>query len=139
MGLITRTNFGLVKKVQIPNAQVLTLPSTPVQLLPGPPAGQFWCPDVMICWLNPAIAPYGNIDGAVAWRLSICTFAIGSSFLPTTVLSGDTIVGGNVFFDHQPSPLPVTLICTNGALGNFTGGDVANVLNVELWYGQINV
>src|SRR5262249_27292157 len=149
MGQINRTNFGIAKIAHIPNAQVLTLPTTEVTLVAGV-AGRVWLPQFVAVYLFPRVADYTNIDGAVTFTLRLGNAANVTTTLalaPATILAGvdasrtiQQTVCNLVNDDFTTlSGAALVLHCTNAAAGNFTGGDAGNVLNVKVFYSAIKL
>lgn len=149
MGQVTRTKFGIAKIVPIANAAVLTLPTADVELVAGV-VGKVWLPQFISIYLTPRVADYTNIDAGATLTVRLANAAnvtLGSAFTPATVLAG----ADNVRFIQQAEVTLVSddftflngaalnLHCTNAAAGNFTGGNVANILNVKVFYSAITL
>jgi len=149
MGQITRTKFGIAKKVLIANAAVLTLPTTDVTLIAGI-AGKIWLPQFVSIYLSPRVADYTNIDGAAAFSIQIggaANVTLTNAFTPATILAGvdgSRLIQQTVcnFVNDDFTTLTgaaVKLHCTNAAAGNFTGGNAGNILNVKIFYSAITL
>lgn len=161
MGQITRTNFGLVRTVQLTNAQVLTLPSTPVTIIPALPGRALMVPVALgfgfaSLVLKPFAVNYGNVNGGASFVFSVGSAPAFKVTLATGLLSGfltnapnatawqfavvDTANQNNsspndlVDLENQPLTLSVS-----GNGGDFTGGDVSNVLTVTVPFMAVDV
>jgi len=147
MGQKTRTRYGLCKRVALTNAQVLALPTTPFTLVAAK-VGRAWLPQFLAVALNPRVASVTNIDPTAAFTLVVGVSAcitLDAAFSPTTVLAGADNVRSIQQIDVKVVDCtvavlvnaPIVFNVTNGALGNFTGGDVGNVFQIKLFYSEL--
>lgn len=164
MGQITKTNFGIHKRTILTNAEVIALPTTAIQLVAGI-AGKILLP--VCAWLRlDWTANYTNIDAACILNIGgtwvflayldqsisndtkvsklLADGADRSAFLGPLAnikadVAGMTVAygqsGGIANADVEGQSLD--LIINNGGSGNFTGGDVANRLIVDVFYNVI--
>jgi len=149
MGKITRTNFGLRKRIRISHAQILTLPTLSVEVLPPTPAGsgpggsdQIWMPLSVIVWCNPLVADYTNIDAACSLASSYMTF-FGGGAIVNVIAGGAARAALGLVGEVIPSVVvnpfnEFRIRITNGGSGNLTGGDPANVMHVVCDYTEIS-
>lgn len=139
------------------DAQIKALPSTPVEIIAAPGANK--CIFPLFAMLRLAwTADYTNIDGTatisilngVQGILSQWAEAVGSGV--SGILAGGgpdgswgwSLLSANAsittlrslsnIYDSDIANLPINISATNGALGNFQGGDVANGLEGTLHY-----
>ena len=149
MGQITETNYGLCKITLIANADVLTLPSTDVTLIPGV-AGRIWLPQFVCVALTPRVADYTNIDGGATMTVRFSTAAnvtLTNALTPPTLLAGADnarqVEQSAVGFVSDDFTLltgaALMLHVTNAAAGNFTGGNVGNTLRVTVFYSELSL
>jgi hypothetical protein len=150
------------------NAQVLALPTTPIQVVAAPGANKlllFTNAFLRLVWA----ADYSNIDASVSLSLNLNTNTAailsgsndvggllsfgenGNAFMwPNARVSGAAdlvtgVVGAMVFgvggFDDEPQMVnkPFSLEVNNSGLGNFTGGDVANELQIYVVYSVLTL
>lgn len=161
MGKITRTNFGLVSTVTLTNAQILTLPSVPVTVIPALPGRALMVPVVLgvgfaSLVLDPLAVNYGNVNGGASFVFSLGSAPSFKVTLATGLLSGffanapnatvwqfaavDTANQNNSspndLTDVENTPLTLSV---SGNGGNFTGGDPSNVLTVTIPYMAVEV
>ncbi len=153
------------KKIPIPHAAILTLPTALVDLVAAPGATNLLWP--MYSWLVPSYtANYTNVGAA-----NTCIIELGYNNGGSMVELANLLTAGGLIFEppgaNEVGDIPpnikvdntqstfgsgvaynltsngvnksLSLSVTNSALGNFTGGNVANVLNVYLQYAIIPV
>src|SRR5262249_2675363 len=148
MGLITRTNYGLVATHAIPDAVVKTLASIQLHIAENA-AGAAPIPQFLSIGLNPHFADYANIDPAANFKLdiggfpgSVCTLA--AAFNVSAILTGIAtarifqtiaIVNSSQNMAHGVNK-QIFLSLVNGGLGDVTGGDSRNVLNVSIFFSE---
>jgi hypothetical protein len=155
-----------VEKITIEHAAILTLPTTKVDLLAAPGAGKIIRVSDAYGILDTSAGEYTNVGlefnsgPALVYRTAIGQTGLshpsngnsafefaGQSYFTmpplTFLLSGGSIVGGtNVLSNHEN--LPVSLTYSNWdeegqPLGNLTGGNAANTLNIYLTWWVLNV
>jgi len=153
--LATLTGAITTTKVSFSNAQVIAWPTTPLTILAAPPAGQAFVIMQLSMWLNPGLADYTNIDPTAkiipnyqSGGSPTSALAFGANILSLFLLTAGGLSGAlvanppsiNLYQSLNPSgPAALTLTCTNGALGNFTGGNAGNILRVQVWYGTVTI
>lgn len=142
--------------VTLTNAQVLALPSTPIQTLAAPGAGLIRIPILAVVNLN-WTADYTNIDGACELFFDVAGPEPTNlpEMLETNGAISDLLAGGMnriAWFGQKQradanntsakSPLDTTawtnavtrISSWNNAAGDFTGGNAANTLKVTTLY-----
>lgn len=152
------------RTVELTNAQILALPTTPFDLVPAPGIGKLILPVAAYFHLDPTGGSYTNIASA-SWILrnagGVFSDVVSSrdflgqngyepcgkfSMANITAGTGD-LSGRNVSYDDL-SPDTANLALTladnvggtaNGGNGNYTGGNAANTLTVTVLYSIINV
>lgn len=130
----------LLTRSDLTNAQVLDLEDTPVGLFDGPGAGYRW---QVLAWdfvLNPWVADVTNIDATAELILDVSgnqeealEIGGGSGVLDrgeAALGSARGTLGTGNLTDVENQG--ITLRATNGALGDFTGGDVGNGYTVHV-------
>ena len=151
MGGVTRTNFGCLVSIMLTDAQIKALPSTTPLVLPSPTIfvpSLINIPVIGHFDLDPWFADYTNIDPTSSmtvdnpgglWITQGLTFGSVSILLAAGQAEVvNTPVGGG-FGAHTKNAAAgaLSLITTNGALGNFTGGDPRNVLTIDILYVRL--
>lgn len=155
MGQVTRTNFGLTKIVTFTDAQIKALPTVPQTVIAAPGAGRaiFAMPAlVQPCLVSLSLdwtADYTNIDAALT-----IGFALTGGLVYCDLLNAASkqflAWGADVMWQISPADVqatgsdiqnwtdfenkPLVLNIKNGAAGNLTGGNAANVLKVTVFY-----
>lgn len=151
--------------ITLTDAEVKTLPTASVELIPTPGTNRF----ILVFFAHAHlewIADYTNIDAASLINLTIGTSetvwplrqSIGSGV--SALLAGGGPDGTHAFFSprfaagaaHSDSfsatsnlydadivNLPLTISLNNGGAGNLTGGDAGNALKVTLLYTIIDI
>lgn len=156
---VTAPSPLLVATKTIANADVLTLPTTPVQVLGAPGLNKTAIPvhaTIRMTW----VADYTNIDATATLTLTHGTSTLLTELQETTfnavsgLLAGGGPDGTNGWFgaaeavtaapslthglssayDSDLANKPISLSATNGLAGNFTGGNAGNALTVTLLY-----
>jgi hypothetical protein len=148
-------------RVRLNNAQIKALPTTGVDIVLAPGAGQVIIPVLSIC-LHNWVANYTNIDAAAKLGLQMTpatgyvlgplreaegasvsgVLAAGAEAygrlapLDTSILGADTAEFGVV---ADLANQAVVLSATNGAAGAFTGGNAANTLDVIVYYQLLSL
>lgn len=148
------------------NAQVLALPTTPVQVIAAPGSGLLLFPIAGVLSLT-WVADYTNIDATaeifVGWpnasHLSFEGLALSeavASDVSGLLGFGEGGIGVALFQQRAPGtgatfgaagiddpPVmvdqPISIFAINGALGNFTGGNAGNSLSVTVFYATVTV
>jgi len=143
MGQRTRTNFGVSKSVTLTHAQILTLPTVPITLVAAIPGGVI-LPHLISWILTPWVADYTNIDGTSNFGVNI-----NGAYTPPTLTGAGMLAQGhanilwqNTGRDYDYTPVnyatvlnkPLVTVVTNGALGNFTGGNATQSLYIQIFY-----
>lgn len=152
--------------VQIAHADIITLPTTAVELVPTPGAGKIIIPVSAIFSVSDPFVDYTNL-GAVADGSRFATVVFGADdleamayfvddvsppatahytrlFAPSIVGPGifqllplpllNTYGGGPVLYDPVAVNKALNLYVDNGGDGNFTAGDPANFIRVNVFY-----
>jgi hypothetical protein len=148
MGQVTRTNFGITKVIQFTNAQIKALPGTTPTLVAAI-TGKVILPHIISYILSPWVADYTNIDVAANVGVNI-----NSAYTPPTLTGAGMFAQGhanilwtNVGRDYDYTPVnlatvlsqPLVLVVTNGAAGDFTGGDATTILTIRVFYEVLGV
>lgn len=143
MGQRTRTNFGVSKTTVLTHAQILTLPTIPVTLVAAIPGGVI-LPHMILWTLTPWVADYTNIDGTSNFGVNI-----NAAYTPPTLTGAGMLAQGhanwlwqNTGRDYDYTPVnyatvlnqPLVTVVTNGAAGNFTGGNATTQLYIQVFY-----
>jgi hypothetical protein len=155
-----------VASVKLTNAQVLALPTTPVQLVAAPGAGKVLIPFLAVFYLD-WTADYTNIDAHAVLKVGYSptgslTFLVAFVEIANSGVSGvlaegasnyavlgpTAIANGASSFvvavsgsNDEPGQTNVALLlaATNALAGNFTGGDPANTLQVSVYYNTLTL
>lgn len=148
--------------VRLTNAQVKALPTTSVVVVPAV-AGRIYLPIFAIVRVNLA-ADYTNVDNAVivavsynggtsgvvvgswenAWGQNLLTGGDPndpvSGYTGMSQLSGGPYTEGKSgYYDSDWVNKPLRIGATNNGMGDFTGGDTANFMDVTIHYLQFDV
>jgi hypothetical protein len=139
------------------NAQIKALPTTAVEILPAPGVGKCVFPLFAMLHMHWA-ADYTNIDASAEMLIKNGNQALLSSWSQTvasavsSLLAGGgpdgtwawAVLIGNIAssvtfgasgpYDSDIANLPLLISATNGGAGDFTGGNVANELEVTVQY-----
>jgi len=146
--------------VELTDAQIKTLPTTPFELVAAQGAGKAIIPVSCIAISNFTAGAYTNITGA-SWQLAVDGMTIGSPFDAFTALGYtgaiyvsqipcvDFYTGAGDFAGSSITfPIVTTLSYDNKALDlsdvfggvtNYTGGNAANALKVIVQYVVIDL
>ena len=161
MGQVTKTNFGLTKIVTLTNAQVINLPSTPIELIAAIPGAIVY---PISAWMRLTwVADYGAIDAASA--LQVCWGFDSSSSLVSIVervggisellsagknrsafmgifstISAPPMFAVSSMDDNECVNVPVVLALDNGGgAATLSGGNAGNSLKVAVFYNVFEV
>lgn len=134
---------GVVVKVatlQLTDAQIKTLPTdSPVSILAADPVGVN-LPLAVFVRLNPWFVDYATIDVTASLKVkfgAVSASAEEISMLSFGAASADSavgLIGQTVVALTAYENTAIELVCTNGALGNFTGGDARQFLTITVLY-----
>lgn len=139
--------------VQLTDAQIKALPTTPIQMLPAPGVGKMYAVVIGVAALDVTAGTYSNIgvtsslyiaagagsalsaaydenwDGALQDSSAIHII----HFAP---MMGAQAPAHSLWNADKPNyeNLPLTIKSNNGASGNFTGGHAANTLRLTVYY-----
>ena len=128
----------LAAVVVLTNAQIVSLPTTPIELVPAPGDGKLIVPVLLtVSWNFPQ--PYQNVNQLVTqtnfgWGTHQYIGMPATMGVYTTNLTGQ-FAGSNTF--SAPTGiwnLPFMVWVTNYNLGNFTGGDPSNTMTIKFEY-----
>ena len=149
--------------VSLTDAQVKALPTTIVEIVAAPGPGKVLIPTYVLLRLLAAV-DYANIDGDAYLKVDhglggafvsllfqasgfVSAFlqpgdptdGIHASMLPTQVKHPVTSMSGadTGFYDSDIVNKALAMSAYNGASGDFTGGNAANVLTVTVFYATI--
>ncbi len=137
-------DFIRTTTVAITNAQVKTLPTTSIQLVPAHGSGKAVLPLAVIANRSFAAAAYTNIDGAA-------TLTFGTADVdqvdPITSTAITTFLGGTAtVLAYLPlsgakieDNAALVLRGSNAAAGAFTGGNAANALTVTVLFTVVDL
>lgn len=145
--------------VVLTDAQIKSLPTSPVAIVPAPGAGKSIFLVAAFVSVNSAGGAYSNIDvgfsGLVVGHGNYATIASiyinTSGFLETAhkksalVTVGSVNDGGGlppwsqVSFTSLLENAALYFIGDNSSSGNFTGGHASNTLKVTVWYVEVDV
>jgi hypothetical protein len=146
----------LSASVTLTDAQIKALPTALAELAPAPGAGQMLYPLGAVLVMR-SVAIYTNRDAALSlgliingWGVRSWSNEVCSTFLswgPNSVVvlplsPVNEIVGGNLEGAEELSQFEnqaLTLGCNNGVLGDFTGGNAANTMDVTVQYSVVAV
>jgi hypothetical protein len=138
--------------VTIGNAAILTLPTTPVEIVAAPGAGfmlKFWGAELIV---DTTTQPYGNIDAAANMSFQLHNGARVSTILneASDFYIGDTFLAEGVYkvyFTAADPPVrdflssfenaALDFRINNGGSGNLTGGDPANSARIKAFYSIV--
>jgi len=150
------------KTIVLTNAQILSLVTVPVLLVPPPGQDRFVAP-VRLTYITNITVPYGNmhasckmniryvgfplinvlegLDEAMSKRKVSQLFAKGHRFATLgQVKDGDIgVLAPNPFPGFSLINQGLEAFMVNGSLGNLTGGDPANTVTMMLEYVALNV
>lgn len=152
----SRGGFVRTAAVALTNAQILTLPTTPVELVAAPGSGRRLVL-VSVYMRSAFVAGYTNVTGTgplfggaglvvthgpddsdASTMRSLTIFAAAAvrewdALGPAISTAADVALGyGGAGTDQSNKALNV--VVRNAALGNFTGGNAANILRVSIAY-----
>lgn len=149
--------YALLQKatVELTDAQIKALPTTPVQVVGAPGSGKAIV--LISAVLSTVIAvDYTNFDGTFSvLRLNYGSGdasinAVAEELLTgvgagsVVVLGSQAYTDGSTIFASSNGPgdnLALTIVAANGnpSAGNFTGGNAANTLTVTVFYTTVDV
>lgn len=146
----------LSETVPLTHAQILGLPTTPVQLLTAPPAGTFYLPIVVVAVVDSSGGYYDNVDGECIMRITdtacaplyeggntksrVSTFLGAEDLMYATFLARqwnknaanwEQFAGTGTLSNLDDG---LQLLVDNGLAGDFTAGDPANSGSVTVVY-----
>lgn len=133
--------------VRIPHAQILTLPTVPFGPVVAGAPGVLLIPVLATYRLSAAAGAYTNVDVAaiftVAWAIGAGIAAgLGNVVAAAIGAAADNLVvtapGGVSVAAPNKVGAGLSVMCTNAAAGNFTGGNAANFLDVTIHYLAIS-
>lgn len=146
-GLPLLSEMVQLATITIANANIKTLPTSAIELIPAPGPGKQIVPWLAFCHLKSAGA-YTNFD--MSTSLSVAYDTSSNKILTTS--APDLLLGSAVDYNLQlgnasgtgdvdavVENAAVKLKFDNGGSGNLTGGNAANVLTVKVYYGVIDV
>lgn len=156
MGRITKTKFGLCVRSQFTNAQILTWPSQFLIVEPGLPGDRIWLVHSYFVGCVPFFADYTNIDPTARMGVNVGGVpgsepaaapigGVGGLLVGNDVTRGwtymsvDFLNGPTIAFSGGADAGAIAYSMTNGALGNFTGGDPGNVLNIYTFFSEFTL
>ena len=141
------------------NADILTSPSTFLEVVPTPGLGFYLLVHRWALTIDTSAGGYTNVDNTDANNGFTVAYgdwnAEGSTLVP---LFADSFAGGNsffggpwvdvpsaaalaavypsygIYFPFVPENLPLKLVAWNNSAGDFTGGDPANVGRLTVYY-----
>jgi hypothetical protein len=148
MGQITRTKFGIVKLTNFTHDQILNLPTTQTEvvneILSAPnQSNNIILPVIIVLHLDPWFADYTNIDAMSKIGFDVpggVWISQGLSFPSNLILaagqSSYSAIGLSIAAQNATSAFQgaLSMITSNGVLGNFQGGDPRNVLRIKIFY-----
>jgi hypothetical protein len=156
-----------VSSVKLTNAQVLALPTTAVEIVAAPGAGKILVP-FLAWWYVNWTADYTNIDPTAQVGIEFGSAAASSlaPFIETankgnqvsnlladgashhafmgvmtyaSSLGGITAGIGQAVDEPAFTDAALNVFATNGAAGDFTGGDAANEIQVTVYYNTLTL
>ena len=152
-GIVAAGGGGELKaaRATIPHAQILTLPTLPVVILPAPAAGLGNVVFMISMWLNPFLGNYTNVDPAAKAIMTYQPSPMGfGANIPSDILTGGIAPTLGTLESSSPainlvqsinagSPSALSLFFSNAAAGDFTGGNAGNILQVHMWYAVLTI
>jgi len=139
MGLVTKTFVHLTKLVQFTNAQVIAWPTTPLQVLGAARTGQMWVVTGLMFWASPLVAAWTNVDAGVVAKPTGTQLSWNFQSFPSVFSASNHMSYAPGSFDLGLTSNAVTVSLTNGVLGNFTGGNAANVMKCRVDYYEFTI
>lgn len=141
----------LSASVTLTHAQILTLPTTPVEVVPAPGAGLILSPVNMLAYFH-GTDPYTNYDGTGAQlgllqggfsilavpMAGLVTYEDADAVQPFNAHNAYTegTAANDLASEFVDQPL---MVYADNTLGNYTGGNVANTLKITVWYTVFEV
>lgn len=154
------TTTALETQTTLTDAQIKTLPTTGIDIIPTPTNNKLIIITTAILLWNTSAGAYTNVDPSANIVLTYGDFdetATSNSGMHTDAANRITILSQAVMDDFRAAwagysisyingtlqtPIinkKISLWATNGALGNFTGGNAANTLKVIVKHFTINL
>ena len=142
----------LVASVELTDAQIKALPTVPATILPLPGVGFAYVLLRTDITIRASAGAYGNVDGAALGNYVYTTSgssaaspvsAAGVATLLTTAAINTALNTGQSTVVRTPATSienrGIVMSFLNGALGNYTGGNVANSGTINVVYYLIRI